>query len=114
MLILMQIKKVNKDKFMKVQELYFYAPYKWFSHHVIAAMLVDKDKRFLISSFCLSTSNCTLQHCYLCPSRLDANHLLSECFSFVLSGSLRNELLTYFTVITGMCLLLYILHLQLK
>ena len=48
---------------------------RWFSRYVIAAMLVDKNKRFLISSFCSSTSNCTLQHCYLCPSRLAANHL---------------------------------------
>ena len=49
--------------------------YRWFSRYVIAAMLVDENKRFLISSFCSSTSNCTLQHCYLCPSRLVANHL---------------------------------------
>ena len=49
--------------------------YRWFSRYVIAAMLVDENKRFLISSFCSSTSNCTLQHCYLCPSRLAANHL---------------------------------------
>ena len=41
--------------------------YRWFSRYVIAAMLVDENKRFLISSFCSSTSNCTLQHCYLCP-----------------------------------------------
>ena len=34
----------------------------WFSRYVIAAMLVDESKRFLISSFCSSTSNCTLQH----------------------------------------------------
>ena len=26
--------------------------YTWFSRYVIAAMLVDKNKRFLISSFC--------------------------------------------------------------
>ena len=50
--------------------------YRWFSRYVIAAMLVDEKKRFLISSFCSSTSNCTLQHCYLCPWRLVANHLL--------------------------------------
>ena len=48
---------------------------RWFSRYVIAAMLVDENKRFLISYFCSSTSNCTLQHCYLCPSRLVANHL---------------------------------------
>ena len=41
--------------------------YKWFSRYAIAAMLVHENKRFLISSFCSSTSNCTLQHCYLCP-----------------------------------------------
>ena len=41
--------------------------YRWFSRYVITAMLVDENKRFLISSFCSSTSNCTLQHCYLCP-----------------------------------------------
>ena len=41
--------------------------YRRFSRYVMAAMLVDENKRFLISSFCLSTSNCTLQHCYLCP-----------------------------------------------
>ena len=39
----------------------------WFSRYVIAAMLVDGNKRFLISSFCFSTSICTLQHCCLCP-----------------------------------------------
>ena len=49
--------------------------YRWFSRYVIAAMLVDENKRFLISSFCSSTSNCTLQHCYLCPWRLVATHL---------------------------------------
>ena len=41
--------------------------YRWFSRYVIATMLVDENKRFLISSFCSSTSNCTLQYCYLCP-----------------------------------------------
>ena len=51
-------------------------PNRWFSRYVIAAMLVDENKRFLISSFCSSTSNCTLQHCYRCPKRLVANHLL--------------------------------------
>ena len=40
---------------------------RWFSRYVIAAMLVYENKRFLISSFCSCTSNCTLQHCYLCP-----------------------------------------------
>ena len=40
---------------------------RWFSRYVIAAMLVDENKRFLISFFCFSTSNCTLQHCYLYP-----------------------------------------------
>ena len=49
--------------------------YRWFSRYVIAAMLVDVNKRILIRSFCSSTSNCTLQHCYLCPQRLAANHL---------------------------------------
>ena len=48
---------------------------RWFSPDVIAAMLVDENKRLLINSFCWSTSNCTLQHCYLCPKRLVANHL---------------------------------------
>ena len=33
----------------------------WFSRYVIAAMLVDENKRFLISSFCSSTSN--IVHC---------------------------------------------------
>ena len=41
--------------------------YRWFSHYVIAAMLVDESKRFLISSFCSSTSTCTLQYCCLSP-----------------------------------------------
>ena len=40
--------------------------YRWFSRYVIAAMLVDENKTSLISSFCSSTSNCTLQHCHLC------------------------------------------------
>ena len=35
------------------------------SRYVIAAMLVDENKRFLISSFYSSTSNCRLQHCYV-------------------------------------------------
>ena len=48
---------------------------RWFSRYVTATMLVDENKRFLISSFCSSTTNCTLQHCYLCPYRLVANHL---------------------------------------
>ena len=47
--------------------VFFFSLYRWFSRYVIAAMLVDEKKRFLISSFCSSTSNCTLQHCYLCP-----------------------------------------------
>ena len=41
--------------------------YGWFSRDIIAAMLVDENKRFLISSFCSSSSNCTLEHCYLFP-----------------------------------------------
>ena len=49
--------------------------YRWFSRYVIAAMLVDENKRFLISAFCSSTSYCTLHDCYLCPWRLVANHL---------------------------------------
>ena len=44
--------------------------YRWFSRYVIAAMLVDKNKRFFISSFCSCTSNCTLEHCCLCPLRV--------------------------------------------
>ena len=59
--------------------------YRWFSRYVIAAMLVDENKRFLISSFCSSTSNCTLQHCYLCPKRLVANHLYSSRRIFLIS-----------------------------
>ena len=35
--------------------------YRWFSRYVIGAMLVDENKRFLISSFCSSTSN--IVHC---------------------------------------------------
>ena len=38
----------------------------WFSCCFIADMLVDVNKRSLIISFCSSTSNCTLNHCYLC------------------------------------------------
>ena len=38
---------------------------RWFSRYVIAAMLVDKNNRFFISSFCSSTSICTFHHCYL-------------------------------------------------
>ena len=62
---------------------------RWFSRYVIAAMLVDENKRFLISSFCSSTSNCTLQHCYLCPSRLAANHLYWVFKILGISGILR-------------------------
>ena len=39
--------------------------YTWFSRYVIAAKLVEENKRPLISSFCSSTNNCTLHHCYL-------------------------------------------------
>ena len=49
-----------------------------FSRYVIAAMLVDENKTSLISSFCSSTSNCTLQHCHLCLQRLVANHLYHD------------------------------------
>ena len=68
--------------------------YRWFSRYVIAAMLVDENKRFLISFFCSSTSICTLKHCYLCPWRLVANHLyLEEKFVVKFScGSVRNQL----------------------
>ena len=59
------------------------APYRWFSRYVIAAMLVDENRRFLISSFCSFTSNCTLQHCYLCPWRLVANHLYMDPVFFL-------------------------------
>ena len=45
---------------------------RWFSRDVIVAMLVDENKRCLISTFCLSTSNCTLRHCYPCLGRLVA------------------------------------------
>ena len=58
--------------------VHFVLHHRWFLRYVIAAMLVDENKRFLISSFCSSTSNCILQHCYLCPWRLVANHLLYE------------------------------------
>ena len=34
---------------------HFLILYRWFSRYVIAAMLVDENKRFLISSFCSST-----------------------------------------------------------
>ena len=47
---------------------------RWFSRYVIAAMLVDKNNSFLISSFCSSTSICTFHHCYLCLKRLVANN----------------------------------------
>ena len=57
--------------------------YGWFSRYVIAAMLVDENKRFPISSYCSSTSNCTLQHCYLCPKRLVANHRRPINYFFV-------------------------------
>ena len=62
--------------------------YRWFSRYVKAAMLVDENKRFLISSFCSSTSNCTLQHCYLCPWRLIANHLLFGIVYLPISNAL--------------------------
>ena len=39
--------------------------YGWFLVYVIATMLVDEDKRSLISFACSSTSNCTLQR-FLC------------------------------------------------
>ena len=41
--------------------------YRWFSRDVIAAMLVDENKRFLISSFCSSTNNLTTRfHVAVC------------------------------------------------
>ena len=36
---------------------------RWFSRYVIAAMLMDENKRFLINSFCSSTSNCSIVIC---------------------------------------------------
>ena len=39
-----------------------YVIHWWFSRDVIAAILVDENKRSLISSLCLSTSNCALRH----------------------------------------------------
>ena len=39
--------------------------YRWFSSYVIAAMLVDENKRSFISSFRSCTRNCSLPHCYL-------------------------------------------------
>ena len=56
------------------------------SRYVIAAMLVDGNKRSLISSFCLSTSICLFHHCYLCLPRLHENHLLYYSFG----GGLRS------------------------
>ena len=63
-------------------------------------MLVDENKRFLISSFCSSTSNCTLQHCYLCPLRLVANHLLDKIPLTVCSTLLSSLALKYFGVVS--------------
>ena len=47
-------------------------------HHHWSSLLVDEDRRSLISSFCSFTRNCTLQYCYLCLLGLVANHLLSS------------------------------------
>ena len=47
---------LSLDKISSFVEQLF-RPYRWFSRYVIAAMLVDENKRFLISSFCSSTSN---------------------------------------------------------
>ena len=49
------------EKILNTQQ----SEYRWFSRYVIAAMLEHENKRFLISSFCPSTSNCTLQNCYV-------------------------------------------------
>ena len=75
--------------------------YWWFSRYVIAAILVDENKRFLISSFCSSTSNCTLQHCHLCPLRLVANHLFTSIFrdsllNILISHKQLSSLYTFF------------------
>ena len=59
------------QSFIIMHKAYCHPPaepaYRWFSGYVIAAMLADENKRFLISSFWSSTRNCTLQHCHLCP-----------------------------------------------
>ena len=53
------------------------------------------NKRSLISSFCLSTSICSFQHCYLCLPRLHKNHLWSTqiilCKFFLLSKRIFGE-----------------------
>ena len=49
--------------FSYIEHIVYILLNRWFSPYVIATKLVDKNKRFLISSFCSSTSNCTLQHC---------------------------------------------------
>ena len=75
-----QVMKSNMTDNMVEGQCYFHCA--WVCY-IIAAMLVDENKKFLISSFCSSTSNnyCTLQHCYLCPQRLVANHLYTNNFA---------------------------------
>ena len=80
--------------YLQLSSSYYYhqgSRYRWFSRYVIAAMLVDENKRFLISSFCSSTSNCTLQHCYLCPSRLVANHLFFVLYHLLFCSSITDQ-----------------------
>ena len=54
-----------------------------FSGDVITAMLVDENKRSLISFFCSSTRSRTFLHCYWCLWRLVENVLLKLALSWL-------------------------------
>ena len=49
--------------------------HRWFSRDIIVAVLVDENKRSLISFFCSSTRSHTFLYCYWCLQRLVENVL---------------------------------------
>ena len=63
--ILLFLNQVSRALKSIVQDIH----YSWISRYVIATMLEDENKRFLICSFCSSTNNCTLQLSVICVSR---------------------------------------------
>ena len=70
---------VTRDNNLLYSTKYWYAlvDNRRFSREVIAAMLVDENKRSLISFFCSSTRSRTFLYCYGCLWNLVENVLLS-------------------------------------
>ena len=79
-----------------------WCPCRRFPRYIIAAMLGDEDERSFITSFCSSTSNCTLQHCYLYVSLKDGAYY---CYcAYVLRISRYSDFLWVVLINTGIFL----------